>query len=101
MSGQADVPITIGEEMFPPMILARIGALCYIVWGLFHVNVAYEIYTLGVAQSGIVQGRLFQLPAYTRIVTSRYLRPWRFAHNRGAATRAASPLVGQPEVLSS
>ena len=50
--------------MLPPMILARIGALCYIAWGIFHVNAAYEIYKLGAAQSGITQGRLFQLAAY-------------------------------------
>jgi hypothetical protein len=62
MSGQADVPPTIGEDMLPPIILARIGALCYIAWGLFRV--AHEINTLGAAQSGIAQGRLFQLAAY-------------------------------------
>jgi hypothetical protein len=50
--------------MLPPMILARLGALCYIAWGLFHVNVANEIYKLGAAQSGIAQGRLFQLAGY-------------------------------------
>ena len=43
---------------------ARLGALCYIAWGLFHVNVAHDIYILGFAQNGITQGRLHQLAAY-------------------------------------
>jgi hypothetical protein len=43
---------------------ARLGALCYIAWGLFHVNVAHDIYILGFAQNGITQGRLYQLAAY-------------------------------------
>jgi len=44
--------------------LARLGALFYVAWGLFHVSVAHDIYRLGAAQTGIVQGRLFQLAAY-------------------------------------
>ncbi len=40
--------------MLPPMILARIGVLCYIAWGLFHVNVAYVIYKLGVAKNKFI-----------------------------------------------
>ena len=43
---------------------ARLGALCYVAWGLFHVKVAHEIYLLGSAQTGITQGRLYQLAAY-------------------------------------
>lgn len=43
---------------------ARAGALCYIGWGVFHVSVAYDIYSLGAEQSGIAQGRLFQLAGY-------------------------------------
>ena len=43
---------------------ARLGALCYVAWGLFHVKVAYDIYLLGSAQTGITQGRLYQLAAY-------------------------------------
>lgn len=46
------------------MIFARIGALLYIVWGVFHVYVAWQIYTLGATKQGIAQGRLFQLAAY-------------------------------------
>ena len=40
------------------------GALCYVAWGLFHVKVANDIYVLGAAQTGITQGRLYQLAAY-------------------------------------
>jgi hypothetical protein len=43
---------------------ARLGALCYIAWGLFHVNVAHDIYILGFAQNRITQGRLYLLAAY-------------------------------------
>jgi hypothetical protein len=43
---------------------ARLGALCYVAWGLFHIKVAYDIYLLGSAQIGITQGRLYQLAAY-------------------------------------
>jgi hypothetical protein len=50
--------------MLPSRLIARLGALCYIAWGLFHVNVAHDIYTLGLAQTGIVRGRLYQLAAY-------------------------------------
>lgn len=46
------------------MIFARVGALLYIAWGIFHVYVAWQIYTLGLTEHGIAQGRLFQLAAY-------------------------------------
>jgi len=45
-------------------ILARVGAVCYIGWGAFHVKVAHDIFMLGAAQSAIAQGRLYQLSAY-------------------------------------
>jgi hypothetical protein len=35
-----------------------------VVWGLFHVKVARDIYLLGSGQAGIAQGRLYQLAAY-------------------------------------
>jgi hypothetical protein len=50
--------------MIPSTLTARLGALCYIAWGLFHVKVAHDIYTLGSAQTGIARGRLYQLAAY-------------------------------------
>ncbi|PNG26822.1 hypothetical protein [Methylocella silvestris] len=43
---------------------ARIGAGFYVAWGLFHLRVAYDIYELGAGQSGLAQGRIFQLAAY-------------------------------------
>jgi hypothetical protein len=46
------------------LIFARLGALCYIGWGAFHLNVAHDIYLLGTAQAGIAQGRTYQLAAY-------------------------------------
>jgi hypothetical protein len=56
--------------MLPPILVrntqwtARLGALCYVAWGLFHIKVANDIYLLGSAQTGITQGRLYQLAAY-------------------------------------
>lgn len=39
----------------------RLGAGCYVVWGLLHVRAAYGIYLLGQAQpAGLLQGRVFQ-----------------------------------------
>ena len=46
------------------LAIARAGALFYTAWGLFHLRVAWDIMTLGVPESGLVQGRLFQLAAY-------------------------------------
>jgi hypothetical protein len=45
-------------------VTARIGALCYAAWGVFHVHVAYDIYRLGLPLTGIAQGRMYQLAAY-------------------------------------
>jgi hypothetical protein len=44
--------------------VARLGSLFYFAWGLLHVGVAHDIYLLRVVQSGITQGRIFQLSAY-------------------------------------
>ncbi|WP_211852338.1 hypothetical protein [Plastoroseomonas hellenica] len=46
------------------VILARVGALFYTGWGLFHLHVAWDIMILGLPEGGLVQGRLFQLAAY-------------------------------------
>lgn len=61
---------------------ARLGALCYVAWGLFHCKVAYDIMTLGQGQQGITQGRLFQLAAYMLsislfIIAMAVWRNWR------------------------
>ena len=43
------------------MILARIGAALYILWGLLHIVAAYKVFTLGqTLEQGMVQGRLYQ-----------------------------------------
>ena len=44
-----------------PMILAKIGAALYILWGLLHIVAAYKVFTLGqTLEQGMVQGRIFQ-----------------------------------------
>ncbi len=43
------------------MILARIGAALYILWGFLHIVAAYKVFSLGqTIEQGMVQGRLFQ-----------------------------------------
>lgn len=46
------------------LMIARIGAFFYVVWGLFHLRVAWNIFKLGEVQAGLAQGRIFQLAAY-------------------------------------
>ena len=43
---------------------ARLGAACYVAWGVFHVYVAWQIYVLALPLSGIAQGRMLQFAAY-------------------------------------
>lgn len=43
---------------------ARAAAVLYAAWGLFHLKVAWNIAELGRIESGLAQGRLFQLAAY-------------------------------------
>ncbi len=44
-----------------PMILAKIGATLYILWGLLHIVAAYKVFILGqTLEQGMVQGRLYQ-----------------------------------------
>jgi hypothetical protein len=45
-------------------LLARLGAFFFVAWGVFHVYVAWPIYTLALTQRGIAQGRTLQLAAY-------------------------------------
>ena len=43
------------------MILARIGAVLYILWGILHIVAAYKVFALGqTLEQGMVQGRLYQ-----------------------------------------
>lgn len=40
---------------------ARLGAVCYVIWGLLHLKAAYSVYQVGAAvPTGMVQGRLYQ-----------------------------------------
>lgn len=44
--------------------LARVGALSYAAWGVFHVYVSWQIFSLSLSLQGIAQGRMLQLAAY-------------------------------------
>ena len=64
------------------LMLARAGAVFYVVWGVLHIWAAWKISELALAQEGLVQGRLLQLAAYmlgiaaTAIVVAVWLN-WR------------------------
>ncbi|WP_207004496.1 hypothetical protein [Trinickia mobilis] len=46
-------------------VLARIGAVFFVIWGLAHFFAAYQVYQTGLAGSpSLVQGRLFQEAFY-------------------------------------
>ena len=43
------------------MILARIGSVLYVVWGLLHIVAAFKVYALGqTLEQGMLQGRIYQ-----------------------------------------
>ena len=43
------------------MMLARIGAVLYILWGILHIVAAYKVFALGqTLDQGMVQGRIYQ-----------------------------------------
>lgn len=43
------------------MVLARLGALCYVLWGLLHYNAAYGLFQLAdTVPASVVRGRLQQ-----------------------------------------
>jgi hypothetical protein len=48
----------------PTVLYARLGAIFFSIWGVFHVYVAWQIYSLALTQEGLAQGRTFQLAAY-------------------------------------
>jgi hypothetical protein len=53
------------EDKMDKTIFARIGAVCYVLWGLVHYQATYNVYSLGLSVSpGMVQGRLFQEALY-------------------------------------
>lgn len=46
------------------LLLARIGAFLFFIWGLLHLIAAMSVFSLASEQSGVVQGRLFQDAAF-------------------------------------
>ena len=62
------------------MLAPKIAAGLYVVWGLIHVQAAYDAFLLGTAvNQGIVQGKIFQdawnllfFALFSIIVASRY-----------------------------
>ena len=42
-------------------ILAKLGAVSYLLWGLLHIEAARKVYLLGQSlEPGMIQGRIFQ-----------------------------------------
>jgi hypothetical protein len=48
----------------------RAAVLLYASWAVFHLKVAWDIMQLGLTQTGIAQGRTFQLAAYMLTIAS-------------------------------
>jgi hypothetical protein len=44
------------EKLDRFQLAARLGALFYVGWGLFHVRVAWDIYGWGATESALAQG---------------------------------------------
>jgi hypothetical protein len=69
MSGEMGMSRAMGMgtsgQIGMPVVLARIGAVCYVLWGLVHYDAVYNVFhvALGVPPS-MVQGRLFQDASY-------------------------------------
>ena len=43
------------------MVLARVGSVLYIIWGLLHIVAAWKVYSLAQSlEEGMVQGRIYQ-----------------------------------------
>ena len=45
-------------------LAAKIGAVFYVLWGIFHLFAAFSVYKLAEGASGMVQGRLLQTAFY-------------------------------------
>jgi hypothetical protein len=61
--------------------LAKIGAGLYVIWGLLHIDAAYEAFAQGLALSpGAVQGKIYQdawnllffAPVFSIVVATRH-----------------------------
>jgi hypothetical protein len=51
-------------------VFAHTAATCYVAWGIFHLYVAWNIASLGLPETGLVQARLFQLAAYMLTIST-------------------------------
>ena len=83
-----------------PTLFARLGALFFAIWGVFHVYVAWQIYTLALTQNGIAQGRTLQLAAY--MLTIALFARGGAVHHAGATSSRRSgvtPQAGLPAVM--
>jgi hypothetical protein len=42
-------------------LYAKLGSICYVLWGILHIEAARKVYALGqTLEPGMVQGRIFQ-----------------------------------------
>jgi len=83
------------------VICARIGAVCYVLWGLAHYGAVFNVYhiALGVPPS-MVQGRLFQDASYlfafaTAGIVLAITMNWRNSH---AGFWLNAPIVGVADI---
>ena len=83
------------------VIFARIGAVCYVLWGLAHYGAVFNVYhiALGVPP-GVVQGRLFQDVSYlfafaTAGIVLAITMNWR---NSRAGFWLNAPIVGVADI---
>jgi hypothetical protein len=53
-----------GAVMKSRNLAAKIGAVFYVLWGIFHLFAAFSVYKLAEGASGMVQGRLLQTAVY-------------------------------------
>lgn len=43
------------------MIIARVGSILYVLWGVLHIVAAFKVYALAqTLEAGMVQGRIYQ-----------------------------------------
>lgn len=70
--------MTIGTDY-----LSKSAAALYVVWGIFHIYVAWQIATLGYQETGIARGRLLQLAAYMLTISlfAVAVAIWRVSRN--------------------
>ncbi len=83
------------------MLYARLGAICYAAWGVFHVYVAWQIYVVALPLSGIAQGRMLQLAAYmlTIALFAIVIAVWRVWRNDRLGYWLNLAVVGWADVI--